>query len=172
MTTHSYSAARTTGAWTVTRSTTDGLSGGTKAHFSFDDTLVLDKLVLAELWRDTIHRVNADWVGVSAPSDLGTGVEFAFDDDSKFDDGALFSDQGAGAHITYLASLAANNASTITRNTDNAIGSADAVLILQSGLTTKLEARAAINAIFRALNRDGMRFTDPADYPTSGSVAV
>jgi hypothetical protein len=168
---HSYTTSRTPGrgSITVTRSTDDGLTGGATAHFSFDDSLVTSKLLLTELWRDTIHRINADWVGISAPSDLGAGVEQAFADGGKFDDGALFSDQGAGGHVTYLATLANDNAHVITQDTSNAIGAADAVLILSSNITSKIVARAAINAIFRALHRDGVNFTSPADFPVTGS---
>jgi hypothetical protein len=167
MTLHANAATRTAGrgSITVTRSATDGLNGAL-ATFLFDDTAVLNKLVLAELFADIRHRLSKDFVGVSLPAHLESLAGAAFDDGSAFEDGALFSDQLVS--LTYVATIDASNAHVIARDTSDSIGAGAAALILE-GSKAKPELWKAVKAIGRALQRDGVSFTSPADYPTTGS---
>lgn len=72
------------------------------------------------------------------------------------------------AALTYQAAANADNTHTVTRSTDDAIGSAAAALIVDSTLS-KYEVRQAVKALLRALGRDEVNGSAPADYPTSGT---
>jgi hypothetical protein len=165
---HSYSAVRTggSGGWTVTRSSTDGLTAPQKSHFSFDDALVLNKTVLLELWNAMTSRLLET---LRLTSTVADRPEHAFQDGADFADGASWAD---GGNVTVLATISNDNRHTIAQDTSNAIGSAAAVLILGANVTSKTEARSAIEAIRRALKRDSMAKSHPADYPASGSFGV
>ena len=72
------------------------------------------------------------------------------------------------AALTFQAARANDNTHTVTRSTDDAIGSAAAALIMDNTLT-KLEVRDAVNALVRHLNRQDTKNSSPADIATSGS---
>ena len=149
-----------------------GRTGGRlRPHFSFDDTAVTSKLQLKELFWDICHQVSKDFVSVDRRRRGRWPAAHAFEDGSDFEDQAA-SWLDTGGAISYGAVLAANNASTITRDDANEIGSNDAVLIVNAGGHIKHEIDLAIRAIEKALNRDALRYTSPASFPTTGSVVV
>ncbi len=72
------------------------------------------------------------------------------------------------AALTFQAAPANDNTHTVTRSTDDAIGTADAALIIDNTLT-KLQAREAISALLRHWSRQSGKVNSPADIATTGS---
>ena len=72
------------------------------------------------------------------------------------------------AALTFQAARANDNTHTVTRSTDDAVGSAAAALVIDNTLT-KLEVIDAINALLRHWHRQSGKVNSPADIATSGS---
>jgi len=72
------------------------------------------------------------------------------------------------AALTFQAVLNNDNTHTITRSTDDAIGSATAAIIIDD-TATKIDVMDAVRALLRQLNRQNAKNTEPSEIPTSGT---
>ena len=72
------------------------------------------------------------------------------------------------AALTFQAAVNTDRTHTVTRSTADAIGSAEAALVIDS-TATKIEVMDAVRALLRHLNRQMGKVDSPADIATSGS---
>lgn len=73
------------------------------------------------------------------------------------------------AALTYQATPQNDGTHSVVRSTDDAIGSATAALIVDN-TASKMAVRQAAEALLRALGRDELKGSAPADYSTSATT--